>query len=156
FISGNFENKFSKKFIMLHVIQHQWPWYVTGLIIGLIVPSLLICGNKHFGISANLRHICAACFSANIAFFKYNWKREAWNLFLVAGVIIGAFIASHYLSDRQPVQVNSRLVQQLNTYGINDYSNIVPKQLFSFSSLFTLRGFIMMIVGGFLVGFGTR
>jgi hypothetical protein len=33
---------------------------------------------------------------------------------------------------------------------------MVPGQLFSFSSLFTLRGFIMLVGGGFLVGFGSR
>ncbi|HXL54677.1 MAG TPA: YeeE/YedE thiosulfate transporter family protein, partial [Chitinophagaceae bacterium] len=124
---------------MIELIKHPWPWYVSGLIIGLIVPVLLIAGNKHFGISANLRHICAACLPANISFFRYNWKREAWNLFFVCGVIIGAYIATKFLSDAQPVQVSPALAQQLSKYGINDYSNLVPKQLFSFSSLFTLR-----------------
>jgi uncharacterized membrane protein YedE/YeeE len=33
---------------------------------------------------------------------------------------------------------------------------MLPDDLFSFASLFTLRGFIVMVVGGFLVGFGTR
>jgi uncharacterized membrane protein YedE/YeeE len=141
---------------MIELIKHPWPWYVSGFIIGLIVPILLIAGNKHFGISANLRHICAACVPANIPFFKYNWKREAWNLFFVCGVITGAFAATHFLSNAQPVQVSPALAQQLSSYGINDYSNLIPKQLFSFSSLFTLRGFILMVVGGFLVGFGTR
>jgi len=141
---------------MIELIKHPWPWYVTGLIIGLIVPVLLIFGNKHFGVSANLRHICAASLPANISFFRYNWKREAWNLFFACGIIIGAFVATYFLSDSQPVQVNPSLAQQLNNYGINDYSHLIPKQLFSLSSLFTLRGFILMVVGGFLVGFGTR
>jgi uncharacterized membrane protein YedE/YeeE len=141
---------------MIELIKHPWPWYVTGLIIGLIVPVLLIFGNKHFGISANLRHICAACLPGSISFFKYNRKREAWNLFFVCGVIIGAFVATYFLSDAQPVQVNHALAQQLNKYGINDYSRLIPRQLFSFSSLLTLRGFMLMVVGGFLVGFGTR
>jgi len=140
----------------MELIKHPWPWYVTGLIIGLIVPVLLIAGNKHFGISANFRHICAACLPINISFFKYNWKREAWNLFFVCGVVVGAFVTTYFLRDTQAVQVNPVLIQQLNEYGINDYSGLIPKQLFSFSSLFTLRGFILMMVGGFLVGFGTR
>jgi len=141
---------------MMELIKHPWPWYVTGVIIGLIVPVLLIAGNKHFGISANLRHICAACLPTNISFFKYNWKREAWNLFFVCGIIVGAFIATYFLRDTQAVQVNPVLAQQLSKYGIDDYSSLIPKQLFSLSSLFTLRGFILIAVGGFLVGFGTR
>jgi uncharacterized membrane protein YedE/YeeE len=142
--------------IMKDFILQPWPWYITGALIGLMVPLLLILGNKHFGISSTLRHVCAACFPANINFFKYDWKKEAWNLFFVTGILLGGFIAANYLTAPQPIQVSPALVQELNKYGINDYSNIVPKQIFSFSSLFTLRGFIMMIAGGFLVGFGTR
>jgi uncharacterized membrane protein YedE/YeeE len=141
---------------MINLIKQPWPWYVTGLLIGLIVPLLLLLGNKRFGISSTLRHMCAACIPANIEFFKYDWKKELWNLFFIAGIVVGGFIAAQYLNMQQPINVNPALTEELNKYGINDYSNIVPKQLFSFSSLFTLRGFILMVVGGFLVGFGTR
>lgn len=141
---------------MINLIKQPWPWYVTGLLIGLIVPLLLLLGNKRFGISSTLRHICAACIPANIEFFKYDWKKELWNLFFIAGIVVGGFIAAQYLNTPQPINVNPALAEELNKYGINDYSNIVPKQLFSFGSLFTLRGFILMVAGGFLVGFGTR
>ena len=141
---------------MKEEILQPWPWYITGGLIGLTVPLLLLLGNKHFGVSSTLRHVCASCFPANISFFKYDWKKEIWNLFFAAGILLGGFIAVHYLSAHQPAQVDAALVQQLDKYGINDYSSMVPVQLFSFSSLFTLRGFIMMIAGGFLVGFGTR
>ena len=141
---------------MIELIKQPWPWYVTGLVIGLIVPLLLILGNKSFGISSTLRHVCAACIPGNIEFFKYDWKKELWNLVFVVGILIGGFLAVRYLSTPQPINVNPVLAQELDKYGINDYSSIVPKQLFSFSALFSLRGFIMMVVGGFLVGFGTR
>src|SRR3954453_5261995 len=127
---------------MIDIIKQPWPWYVTGALIGLVAPLLLVMGNKRFGISSTLRHICAASVPANIQFFKYDWKKELWNLFFAAGILIGGFIATKYLSAPQSISVNPALVQELNKYGINDYSNIVPKQLFSFSSLFTLRGFI--------------
>lgn len=141
---------------MLEILRHPWPWYVAGAIIGLIVPALLILGNKHFGISANFRHMCAACFPSNIKFFKYNWKKEAWNFFFVGGIFIGAIIASKLLSDPDPVKIHSALAADLFNYGITDNSNLVPTQLFSFPGLFTARGLIMMIGGGFLVGFGSR
>ena len=32
----------------------------------------------------------------------------------------------------------------------------MPSELFNWSALFTLRGFILMVMGGSLVGFGTR
>jgi uncharacterized protein len=141
---------------MMELLKQPWPWYVAGGIIGLIVPTLLILGNKHFGISANLRHACAACFPADIKFFKYEWKKEIWNFFFIGGILAGAIIAVTLLSNPAPIQVNPKLAAELSQYGINDYSSIVPKQLFSFASLFTLRGFIMLVGGGFLVGFGSR
>lgn len=141
---------------MLELLRQPWTWYVAGAIIGLIVPALLILGNKHFGISANLRHACAACFPADIKFFKYDWKKEIWNFFFVGGILLGAILAVTLLNDPNPVVVNPKLVSELSTYGINDFSNMVPSQLFSFESLFTLRGLVMLIGGGFLVGFGSR
>jgi uncharacterized membrane protein YedE/YeeE len=137
-------------------ITQPWPWYVAGILVGLTVPALLIAGNKHFGISANLRHICAACFPGKISFFKYSWKKEVWNLFFAAGILVGGYIAANYLSARQAIQVDPRLVKELAGYGITDLSNMVPPQIFSLSSLLTFRGFTMMVVGGFLVGFGAR
>jgi len=70
-------------FIIIDVLKQPWPWYVSGPLIGLMVPLLLILGNKAFGISSSLRHMCAACVPAGIPFFQYNWKKEAWNLFLL-------------------------------------------------------------------------
>jgi hypothetical protein len=137
-------------------INQPWPWYIAGPLIGLIVPILLLIGNKSFGISSSLRHICAACFPANISFFKYDWKKEAWNLFFVGGILLGGIITTFFIPNSGDVQVNPKLAEELTTYGITDYSGLVPNQLFNWSTLFTLKGFIMIVVGGFLVGFGTR
>ena len=141
---------------MLQFLTQPWPWYIAGAIIGLIVPALLILGNKHFGISANLRHACAACFPSNIPFFKYDWKKEVWNLFFVAGILIGGFIAAMFLANPTPVQVHPALAAELKSYGIDDYSKLLPSEIFSWESLVSLRGFIVLVGGGFLVGFGTR
>ena len=142
--------------INMELLSKPWPWWAAGIIIGLIVPTLLILGNKHFGLSANLRHACAACFPANVKFFKYEWKKEIWNFFFVGGIIAGAIIASTILANPEPVQVAPELAAELQTYGITDYSGMVPNQLISWESLFSLRGFIMLVLGGFLVGFGSR
>ena len=120
------------------------------------LPLLLILGNKTFGISSSLRHICAACFPANITFFQYNWKKEAWNLFFAAGIIGGGMIAAAVLSNHQPVAVNAALVATLQQYGVNNFTGLVPVDLFNWHSLLTVKGLILMVAGGFLVGFGTR
>lgn len=141
---------------MIEFLKHPWPWYVAGPLIGLTVPALLILGNKSFGISSSLRHICAACIPANIPFFKYDWKKEIWNLFFVLGILLGGAIAIHLLANPDPVQVNPKLALELSRYGITNFENLVPQDVLSWPALFTARGFIMMVAGGFLVGFGTR
>jgi uncharacterized membrane protein YedE/YeeE len=80
---------------MLEVLSKPWPWYVSGPLIGLTVPALLLLGNRSFGISSSLRHICASCVPAKIPFFTYDWKKEVWNLFFVAGILVGGFLAAH-------------------------------------------------------------
>ena len=141
---------------MIELIRQPWPWYISGPLIGLMVPLLLIAGNKTFGISSSLRHICAACIPSKIPFFNYDWKKEAWNMFLVTGILVGGFIAASFLMNNEPVQVNTKLVQELTGYGITDYHSLVPAELFNIHQLVTLKGFILIVVGGFLVGFGTR
>ncbi|GGN06762.1 hypothetical protein GCM10010967_47640 [Dyadobacter beijingensis] len=141
---------------MLEMIKQPWPWYVAGPLIGLTVPALLILGNKHFGISANLRHICASCFPANVPFFQYDYKKEIWNLFFVAGIVLGGALAAYFLANPAAIQVDPRLAQELAAYGITDFSGMVPAQLYSWGSLLTVRGLTMMVGGGFLVGFGAR
>lgn len=141
---------------MLEILSHPWHWAVAGVLIGLTVPALLLLGNKHFGISANLRHICAACIPANIPFFKYDWKKEIWNLFFVGGIIVGAFIAATVLKNPAPMEVHPDLVQELATYGVTDHSELEPVQLFNWQALMSVKGILMFALGGFLVGFGTR
>jgi uncharacterized protein len=137
-------------------LTQPWPWWAAGILIGLIVPALLILGNRHFGISANLRHICAACVPAGIPFFQYDWKKEVWNFFFVGGILAGAIIAGVWLKNPEPLQIHPDLASDLAAQGITQIDGLMPADLFSWHSLLTLRGFLLMVVGGFLVGFGTR
>ncbi len=141
---------------MLEIIRQPWPWYVAGPLIGLTVPILLLIGNKSFGISSSLRHMCAACLPAKIPFFQYDWKKEAWNLFFVFGIFLGGMIAAQFIADPNPVVVHPQLSTELAGYGISNYSELVPVQVFSWASLMTIRGLLILVLGGFLVGFGTR
>jgi uncharacterized membrane protein YedE/YeeE len=137
-------------------LHKPWPWYVAGPLIGLIVPLLLLLGNKSFGVSSSLRHICAACFPAGISFFKYNWKNEIWNLLFVAGILLGGIISALWLNNSKPVDVDPGLMNSLQKHGITDNKRLMPPELFNWSNLFTLQGILLMVVGGFMVGFGTR
>ncbi|WNM18565.1 YeeE/YedE family protein [Flavobacterium capsici] len=141
---------------LLEIIKQPWPWYVAGPLVGLTVPILLLLGNKHFGISANLRHACAICLPKNIAFFQYDWKKEKWNLFFVLGILIGSFLTYSFLSNPNPIQIHPDLKAELMSYGINDISGMLPESIFSWNELFTIKGFLIIALGGFLIGFGSR
>ncbi|HNT79814.1 MAG TPA: YeeE/YedE thiosulfate transporter family protein [Bacteroidia bacterium] len=142
---------------MIEFIYEPWPWYVAGPLIGLVVPLLFIIGNKSFGISSSLRHICAACIPANIPFFNYEWKKERWNLFFISGILIGGVLSYFFLLDPNYAAVISpSLITQLKEDGLQNFSGLLPIEIFSFQSLTSFPGFIMIVVGGFLIGFGTR
>jgi uncharacterized membrane protein YedE/YeeE len=138
------------------LLHEPWPWYIAGPLIGLMVPVLLIAGNKLLGVSSSLRDICAACVPANIDFLHYDWKKESWNLFFVFGIFIGGLIAGALLNNPNPVDISQSTVQTLHEMGVQTQSGLLPADLFNWHNLFSLQGFILMVVGGFLVGFGTR
>ncbi len=133
-----------------------WPWYVAGPVIGITVPLLLLMGNKRLGISSTLRQICAACVPANIPLFQYDWKKDNWNLLFVVGVLIGGFLGGIVLANPNPVAISSATTDYLKSIGLTDFKGLMPSELFNWQSLASLKGFLLMIAGGFLVGFGTR
>lgn len=141
---------------MFEFLKQPWAWYVAGTLIGLTVPVLLLLGNKPFGISSALRHICAACFPSGLSYFKYNWKKEIWNLFFVSGIFIGAIIAAVFLKDPNPLVIAEKTKTILQQNNIKDFDHLIPTDIFNWGSVFTLRGFIFIVFGGFLIGFGTR
>lgn len=142
---------------MTDLLYQPWPWYIAGPVIGLTVPLLLIAGGKMFGISSNLRHMCAACLPGNIEFFNYDWKKAgSWNLTFVLGTIIGGFLGGYLFVNPEPIQLASSTISELRLLGINDFSGFVPDDLFKWEVLGSGTGLTVLVLGGFLVGFGAR
>src|SRR5437588_570780 len=140
---------------MVSFLLKPWPWYVTGPLVGLVAVALLAIGNKPFGVSANLRHICAATFPGRVEFFKYDWRsRGLWNLVFVAGVVAGGFLGGVLLANPDPAAITPQAQASLAALGIRDFTGLVPRQLFTWHVLLSVRGLLMMVGGGFLVGFG--
>jgi len=133
-----------------------WPWYIAGPVIGLTVPLLLLLGNKNLGISSTLRQICAACVPGDIPLFNYDWKKDSWNLIFAVGLVLGGVLGGIVFANPAPVAISTNTMSYFNSLGLHDLSGLMPIELFNWPSLLSLKGFLMMIVGGFLVGFGTR
>ena len=109
---------------MLDALSHPWSWYVAGPVIGLFVPALLILGNRQFGISSNLRHLCAAFAPGRVEFFRYDWKSEGlWNLAFLGGVFMGGLIAAQFLSAGD-VAVSADTKATLARLGLRDLSGL--------------------------------
>ncbi|MDA0729318.1 MAG: YeeE/YedE thiosulfate transporter family protein [Bacteroidetes bacterium] len=137
-------------------ISQPWPWYVAGPIIGLMVPLHLILLNRTFGISSSFRHMCAACVPNNLDFLKYDWKAESWNLVFVVGVLLGSFLAAQYFASDAPIALSEAAVSRMHDLGIQDLSGQHPAELFAWNRLGDFQTLVMIVLGGFLVGFGTR
>ena len=135
-----------------------WPWYIAGPAIGLFVPVLLIAGDKMFGVSSNLRHMCSMCseiLPGKIEHFRYDWKKTGlWNLLFVAGIGLGGFLAWQWGGSHN-IAISEQTRLALERLGIHDFSGLAPREVFSWPALLTVRGFVCVVLGGFLVGFGT-
>ena len=139
----------------MELLRQPWPWFVAGPLIGLFVPALLLVGNKAFGFSSNLRHLCAAVFPGRTGFFRYDWKGEGgWNLVFLAGTVAGGFVAVQVLG-LPDIALSDATKSALSTLGVHDLTGLAPRQVFDWTSLLTLRGLVLIVGGGFLVGFGT-
>ena len=136
-------------------ILQPWPWYVAGPLIGLMVPALLLLGNKQFGISSSLKHVCAATIPGKIKFFNYDWRKHTWSLMFVLGVVIGGFVFG-YLTADDTIAISTQTQADLSELGVQPQAGLAPVEIFSWESLGTVRGWIFIVLGGFLVGFGTR
>ncbi|HUF65064.1 MAG TPA: YeeE/YedE thiosulfate transporter family protein [Gemmatimonadaceae bacterium] len=141
---------------MIELLSRPWPWYVSGPLIGLMVPLLLLLGNKQFGVSSNLRHLCAAIAPGGCDYFDYDWRRTGvWNLVFAAGILLGGVIASTLLGGGDQVGISAQTQADLSALGLRDVTGFMPGDLFTWRALLTLPGFVAVVIGGYLVGFGT-
>lgn len=145
-----------------------------------MVPALLIFGNKQFGISSTMRHICAACLPTKNPFFNYDWKKETWNLILALGIVLGGFVALNFMTFIPASEMDFKDKSELSYYiELNKYENnypalseeasimfkkwhlntrfeMGPDDLFSNDEFSIIHVLVFFAFGGFLVGFGTR
>jgi len=141
----------------MEYILNPWPWYITGPLIAIIMAALLYFG-KTFAMSSNLATMCSIAGAGKfIEFFKSDWKDKKWNLIVVLGAVIGGFIAKNFLSNDAVTNLNKKTILELNELGFkNPGETIVPNEFFSFDALTSSHGLPILLIGGLLIGFGTR
>ena len=141
----------------MDLINQGWHWSVSGLGI-VVVMFILIYAGERFGISSSFRVMCSAISGRKAgAYFDYDWKEQAWMLLFIVGVILGGFIAINLFADPNPVAISSQTIQDLNAIGVEAPSDgLLPGSIFNFDFLLSLKGLILLVGGGFMIGFGTR
>ncbi|MFT5848469.1 MAG: putative membrane protein YedE/YeeE [Psychroserpens sp.] len=142
---------------IMQFILDPWPWYVCGPLIAIIMFTLIYFG-KTFGMSSNLRTLCTIVGAGNkVKLFDFDWKTQRWNLTVVVGAIIGGFIAHFYLSSPTNIDLNPETIKTLSALGFeNAGQSLLPPELYSWKAVLSFKGMAILIIGGLLVGFGTR
>lgn len=141
----------------MEFITQPWAWYVAGPVIALVMFLLFYFGER-FGVSSNLETFCTIGGAGRLTdYFKINVKSNNWNLIFVVGAIIGGFISAQWLTPSDMVALNPQTIEDLAAINIqNAGANYLPAELFSLEALFTLKGFLILLIAGILVGFGSR
>ena len=108
--------------------------------------------------SSNLRTFCTIAGAGKRAsFFDIDWKEKKWSLVVVLGAIIGGFIGQFLLSEPIDINLNTQTIGHLQELGFNNVGKtLLPPELYSWDAIFTIKGLSILIIGGFLVGFGAR
>jgi uncharacterized protein len=140
----------------IEYLKHPWPWYISGPLIGLMVPLLLIADNKQFGISSTLKDFCAYILPNKPEFFRYNLKEHIWRDIFVFGVLIGGLSSTILLSNNVNINISANTILALKNLGITNFNGLIPAEIFNWQSVLAIKGIVFIIIGGFLVGFGTR
>ena len=141
----------------MEIIFQTWPWYISGFLIGMTMLILIYFG-KAFGMSSNLRTLCSMTgIGKRVSFFDYDWKSQHWNLIVVLGAMLGGFVAVHFMSDATNVAINPKTIAQLAQLGIDaPNGKLLPNTLFGNDVFQSPKMIFVLIIGGILIGFGSR
>jgi uncharacterized membrane protein YedE/YeeE len=141
----------------MNFISQTWHWSISGFLIGIVMLCLIYFG-KVFGMSSNLRSLCSMTgIGKKVPFFDWDWKAQKWNLIVVVGAMLGGFVASHYLSLDSNVAINPKTIQKLAALGIDaPNGKLLPDALFGNAIFESPRMIFLLLIGGILIGFGSR
>lgn len=138
----------------MELFYGTWHWAISGFLIGLVMIALILFG-KNFGMSSNLRSLCSMSGAGRfVPFFDWDWKSQRWNLVVVAGSMLGGYIAIHHLSNDQVIDLNPKTIEQLQALQVDaPEGKFLPDALFQSNEPATI---LLLVFGGLLIGFGSR
>ena len=141
----------------MEVIFQTWPWYISGFLIGMIMLCLIYFG-KAFGMSSNLSTLCSMTgIGKKVSFFNFDWRARRWNLMVVLGAMFGGYVAVQFMGDASNVAINPKTIAQLAQLGIDaPNGKMLPDTLFGNAVFQSPKMIFILIIGGILIGFGTR
>lgn len=144
--------------IFIDTLSQPWHWAVSGFVIGVITIGLAMVG-KRFGVSSSYEAFCSIASGGTLSrYFDFSWKADGWRFIFIGGSILGGALAAMYLQSTPPA-ISDSTVAHLQELGISYEAaksagmEFIPTELFMWNSL---KGVLIAIFGGFLIGFGAR
>lgn len=145
--------------MLIELLQQPWHWAFSGTMIALIVFLMTWMG-RSFGVSSSFKAACTAMGARKLSsFFDIDLKQEGWRFMFVIGGLLGGVIAANFLSSPEAVDISNSTRAYLADAGMpypesdRTGQGFMPTQLLNFT---TIKGILLAIGGGFLVGFGAR
>lgn len=90
-------------------------------------------------------------------FFNFKWKEQSWNLFFLVGAGIGGYIGATFLSpEGYTVAISEETIADLAVLGFAQPNGYAPSHHFGLEALGNLKSLVILVIGGLLIGFGTR
>jgi len=76
---------------------------------------------------------------------------------VIGGALLGGLIAQNFMHGGEPVPLNPEIISQLKATGMDSAAtHYMPTEIFATKSMEDPYVIMLLVLGGFLVGFGTR
>ena len=139
---------------LYEMLVSPWPWYISGPIIGSMVPLLILVGSRSFGISQNLEHICAMAkpVMLHIKLFNYDWRISRWSVIFASGIVLGGLLAGVIFANPEAIKLSVATLKMLAEQNIAAPTQFNPPEIFAL----TIPNSLLLLSSGILIGFGTR
>lgn len=138
----------------MNFLTIEWPFYISGILIGFFPFLTLFFLNKEFGISSSFRHLCRFIpGTKKFSYFNYSMKEQSWNLRFSFGLIIGAILSSFLFQADTAKNFSPESIHELRSFGVSVFEGYIPSDLFPLDNAITV---LILLFAGFMIGFGTR